>query len=105
MSRADAKDICEKFGGSLRRGPRSRTPPIVVQLLEAVDGVGKELREWCKRKLNLAFRTSDNELAHDARVEFADQLIAKVYNDAEHFALLVDRVEAARASRQQSEAA
>jgi hypothetical protein len=87
------------------RGSRNRMPPIVVQLLEAVDGVGKELRKWCKRKSNLAFHTSDNELAHDALVEHADLTIAKVYSDDDKLALLLERVEAARASRRQSEAA
>jgi hypothetical protein len=59
MSRANAKDICEKFGGSLRRsrrGSRNRTPPIVARLLEAADGVVKELREWCKKEIKLGFR-------------------------------------------------
>jgi hypothetical protein len=85
------------------RESRNRICPILAPLLEAVNGVGKGLREWGKRKSNWAYYAPD-ELAHAVTVKAFDLWIAKVCDDDDKLALLREQVEAARVSRQQSEA-
>ena len=98
VTKALAKQIVAEHGKQRRRGSRNRLPPIVAQLLEAAEDVGKELRAFCKEEIKQGF-IDDNELAHDARVKLVDLVIAKVYGG--NAALLLGQI----ASRQHSEAA
>jgi hypothetical protein len=84
------------------RGSRNRISPNLAPLLEAVNGVGKGLREWGKRKSNWAFYAPD-EMPHAVTVKAFDLWIAKACDDDDKLTLLRERVEAARVSRQQSE--
>ena len=95
VTKALAKQIVAEHGKKPRE---DRTPAAVARLLEAVNGVVKELRAFCKEEIKQGL-TDGDELAHDARVEFVDLVIEKVYGG--NATLLLEQI----APRQHAEAA